>query len=92
MTGEEEEQIREKSDRKENCRAEQQEKQKQEKKEIRQQEKQQEEKKEIRQWGKQQEEQQERKAKQEPRREFVHLRLTPHGIDVSNQIFVDFML
>ena len=92
VTGEEEEQIREKSDRKENCRAEQQEKQKQEKKEIRQQEKQQEEKKEIRQWGKQQEEQQERKAKQEPRREFVHLRLTPHGIDVSNQIFVDFML
>ena len=24
--------------------------------------------------------------------EFVHLRLTPHGIDVSNQVFVDFML
>lgn len=24
--------------------------------------------------------------------EFVHLQLTPHGIDVSNQVFVDFML
>lgn len=25
-------------------------------------------------------------------KQFVHLRLTPHGIDVSNQVFVDFML
>lgn len=24
--------------------------------------------------------------------EFVHLKLTSHGIDVSNQVFVDFML
>ncbi len=32
------------------------------------------------------------KNKQELRREFVLLRLTPHGIDVSNQVFVDFML
>lgn len=47
-----------------------------------------EEKKEI----KKQEEQQERKEQQEQGREFVRLRLTPHGIDVSNQVFVDFML
>lgn len=29
---------------------------------------------------------------EEQGREFVSLRLTPHGIDVSNQVFVDFML
>lgn len=46
------------------------------------------EKKEI----KKQEEQQERKEQQEQRNGFVRLRLTPHGIDVSNQVFVDFML
>ena len=39
-----------------------------------------------------QEEQQERKVRQGQRREFIRLRLTPHGIDVSNQVFVDFML
>ena len=47
-----------------------------------------EEKKEIKKQG----EQQERKEQQEQGREFVRLRLTPHGIDVSNQVFVDFML
>lgn len=30
--------------------------------------------------------------KEERGMEFVRLRLTPHGIDVSNQVFVDFML
>lgn len=41
----------------------------------------------------QRKEKQEDKLQQEERgREFVSLRLTPHGIDVSNQVFVDFML
>ncbi len=41
----------------------------------------------------QRKEKQEGKLQQEERgREFVRLRLTPHGIDVSNQVFVDFML
>lgn len=41
----------------------------------------------------QRKEKQEGKLQQEERgREFVSLRLTPHGIDVSNQVFVDFML
>ena len=70
------------------------------KKEIKKQEgkPQQEEQREEKQEGKlQQEEQrkekQEGKLQQEERgREFVRLRLTPHGIDVSNQVFVDFML
>ena len=43
--------------------------------------------------GEQRKEKQEGKLQQEERgREFVRLRLTPHGIDVSNQVFVDFML
>ena len=41
----------------------------------------------------QRKEKQEGKLQQEERGgEFVRLRLTPHGIDVSNQVFVDFML
>ena len=58
---------------------------------------QEEQRKEKREGKPQQEEQrkekQEGKLQQEERgREFVSLRLTPHGIDVSNQVFVDFML
>ena len=62
------------------------------------QEEQQEEQRKEKQEGKLQQEEQ-RKEKQEGKlqqgergREFVRLRLTPHGIDVSNQVFVDFML
>ena len=73
--------IKEEPDLNEKCQEEQQGKQ-QEKEEC--QEEQQEE---------QRKEKQEGKLQQEERgREFVRLRLTPHGIDVSNQVFVDFML
>ena len=87
--------IKEEPDLNEKCQEEQQGKQ-QEKEEC--QEEQQEEQRKEKQEGKlQQEEQrkekQEGKLQQEERgREFVRLRLTPHGIDVSNQVFVDFML
>ena len=87
--------IKEEPDLNEKCQEEQQGKQ-QESEEC--QKVQQEEQRKEKQEGKlQQEEQrkekQEGKLQQEERgREFVRLRLTPHGIDVSNQVFVDFML
>ena len=80
---------------KEECQEEQQEEQRKEKQEGKlQQEEQRKEKQEGKlQQGEQRKEKQEGKLQQEERgREFVRLRLTPHGIDVSNQVFVDFML
>ena len=80
---------------KEECQEEQQEEQRKEKQEGKlQQEEQRKEKQEGKlQQGEQRKEKQEGKLQQEEwGREFVRLRLTPHGIDVSNQVFVDFML
>lgn len=34
----------------------------------------------------------EKSREEQQGKQFVHMRLTPHGIDVSNQVFVDFML
>lgn len=87
--------IKEEPDLNEKCQEEQQGKQ-QEKEECQEEQQgKQQEKEECQkeQREEQRKEKQEGKLQQEERGgEFVRLRLTPHGIDVSNQVFVDFML
>ena len=86
--------IKEEPDLNEKCEEQQGKKQESEECQKVQQEEQRKEKQEGKlQQEEQRKEKQEGKLQQEERgREFVRLRLTPHGIDVSNQVFVDFML
>ena len=86
--------IKEEPDLNEKCEEQQGKKQESEECQKVQQEEQRKEKQEGKlQQGEQRKEKREGKPQQEERgREFVRLRLTPHGIDVSNQVFVDFML